>query len=140
MGETISTLGLVGLTGATYRQLNRWVDVGLLEPINPRPGRGTPRAFLPAEVRVADCLTLLAAEGRPGGEPARRALSARLAAAARAEPAAWAYAITADAVTPIAAPDDLADARPQLGEAFAVLIPHHDRRPAPGYDPAPWLT
>jgi hypothetical protein len=50
-------------TGVTYRQLDHWDSLGIIEPTIPAAGSGTQRRFNPAQVPVIQCLGQLCVAG-----------------------------------------------------------------------------
>ncbi|HVH53522.1 MAG TPA: hypothetical protein VNA32_05245 [Actinomycetota bacterium] len=58
MGESVTTVEAMRLTGATYSQLNRWANKGWLPGVATDPGCGNPRWWPPEAVEAAKWIAL----------------------------------------------------------------------------------
>lgn len=70
--RTYRTADVVAFTGATYRQIDYWCRVGLLDPEGDGRGSGIVRRWAPEDVRAALIIAALARLGCEG-EPLRAA-------------------------------------------------------------------
>lgn len=73
-----TSVDLMRLTGATYRQVDYWSRVGYLRPPEPTPGSGAQRVFSPTEVQVAYLMVALTNAGVEVGAAALAARTARV--------------------------------------------------------------
>lgn len=62
-----STPEVCALTGLTYRQLDYWVRLGLIDPVVPAEGSGTRRRFSPEQVSALQVLARVHAALYPSG-------------------------------------------------------------------------
>lgn len=123
-----TTSDVVGLAGATYRQVDYWARLGLLHPphrysLRAAGGCGNPRVWRPVDVRAAMVVAQLARLGAVG--PATRAAAAYVYRWAEDLPerrAGW-LVVTVDAEVSVV--DDL-DAGLELlvaGGAWVIPVP-----------------
>ena len=69
---TLRSRELCERAGVTYKQLDYWTGLGLLETLGPpRPGYGAQRTYAPQEVAVARFLALVAPWLGPGSRLSR---------------------------------------------------------------------
>lgn len=67
------SVALAEAAGISYRQLDNWVRLGHLRPVDPEPGTGSPREWPEPELEIARRMGRLTAAGLPLAFAARMA-------------------------------------------------------------------